>query len=141
MLNVTEKKVLGEAYSSKKALNNLTTLCDTYGGRFAGSKENRESAEYILGLYEENGFNDPHLESFKFMGCEVGESSLRITDHPARIKTLTLPMTSGGSVEGELVPVENIGDIGLDGKIMLGTNRLHLMECVESGAMRARVGH
>ena len=84
MLDVTEKKVLREAYSSKMALDNLTILCDTYGGRFAGSKENRESAEYILSLYEENGFNDPHLESFKFMGCEVGASSLRIKDHRAR---------------------------------------------------------
>ncbi len=135
MLDVTERKVLGKAYSSTKALDNLTTLCDTYGGRFAGSKENRESAEYILGLYEENGFNNPHLESFKFMGCEVGESSLKIKDHTARLKTLTLPMTPGGSVEGELVPVENMGDVDLDGKIILGSNRLPLRECVEAGAV------
>jgi hypothetical protein len=135
MLDNAERTVLEEAYSSKKALDNLITLCDTYGGRFAGSKENRESAEFILGLYEENGFNDPHLESFRFMGCEVGESSLKIKGHPARIKILTLPMTPSGSVEGELVPVENMGDVDLDGKIILGTNRLPLRECVEAGAI------
>jgi len=130
-----ERNVLGEAYSSKKAMENLTTLCDTYGGRFAGSKENRESAEYILGLYEDYGFNDPHLESFRFMGCQVGESSLSIRNHSAIIKTLTLPMTPRGSAEGELVPIENVGETDLDGKIILGTNRLPLAECVEAGAI------
>ena len=135
MLDVSERKLLGETYSSENVLDNLTTLCDTYVGRFAGSKENRDAAEYILGLYEDYGFNDPHLESFRFMGCEVGESSLQIRYHPANIKTLTLPMTPEGSVEGELVPVENIGETDLEGKIILGTNRLPLAECVEAGAI------
>lgn len=135
MLDASERKVLGEAYSSEKAMKNLTTLCDTYGGRFAGSKENREAAEYILGLYEDYGFNDPHLESFRFMGCKVGESSLKIRNHSANIKTLTLPMTPNGSTEGELVHVENIGETELYGKIILGTIRLPLAECVEAGAI------
>ena len=127
--------MLREAYSSEKALVNLTELCDTYGGRFAGSKENRDSAEFILGLYEDYGFNDPHLESFRFMGCQVGESSLKIRNHPSNIKTLTLPMTPEGSVEGELVPVEKLGKVDIEGKIILGTNRLPLAKCVEAGAI------
>jgi Iap family predicted aminopeptidase len=135
MLDAAERKVLDEAYSSEKALDNLTTLCDTYGGRFAGSNENRESAEFILGLFEDYGFNDPHLESFRFQGCEVGESSLKISNHAANIKTLTLPMTPSGSAEGELVLVEDMGEVDLDGKIILATNRLPLAECVKAGAI------
>jgi len=135
MLGNTERKVLGEAYSSNKALDDLTTLCDTYGGRFAGSKENREATEYIVGLYEENGLNDPHLEPFRFKGCQVGESSLEVKNHPTRINTLTLPMTPSGSAVGELVHVDNIGDTDLEGKIILGTNRLPLRKCVEDGAI------
>jgi aminopeptidase YwaD len=135
MLDTAERKVLGEAYSSEKAMDNLTTLCDTFGGRFAGSRENRESAEYILGLFEDFGFNDPHLESFRFMGCQVGESSLDIRNHSAKIKVLTLPMTPSGSAEGELVPVEDIEETELDGKIIIGTNRLSLAEAVEAGAI------
>ena len=53
MLNETEKKTLKEAYKSTRAMETLTTLCDEYGGRFAGTEENREAAEYILGIYEE----------------------------------------------------------------------------------------
>ena len=54
MLSKVEQKVLDKAYSSNKAYDDLVTLCDRYGGRFAGSEENREAAEYILGLYEDN---------------------------------------------------------------------------------------
>ncbi len=135
MLDVAERKVLGEAYSNDNAFGHLTSLCDTYGGRFAGSNENRESAEFILGLYEDNEFNDPHLESFRFQGCEVGKSSLKIRNHPANIKTLTLPMTPSGSAEGELVVVKEMEETELDGKIILATNRLRLAECVEAGAI------
>ncbi|MCJ7732868.1 hypothetical protein MUP51_11190, partial [Candidatus Bathyarchaeota archaeon] len=61
-----ERCILKEAYSSGRAMDNLTTLCDEYGERFSGSDENREAAEYILSLYEEYGFDNPHLEQFSF---------------------------------------------------------------------------
>ena len=53
MLNEVEKRVIGEAYTGTRPLENLMTMCDDYGGRFAGTEENREAAEYILGIYEE----------------------------------------------------------------------------------------
>ena len=90
MLSKVEKKVLDKAYSSNKAYDDLITLCDRYGGRFAGSEENREAAEYLLGLFEDSGFQNPHLESFTFKGCTVGASNLRIKGAKRRkIQTLT----------------------------------------------------
>ncbi|MCW3978204.1 MAG: hypothetical protein NWF12_00525 [Candidatus Bathyarchaeota archaeon] len=68
-LSDVERKILGEAYSSSEAMENLTVLCDDFGGRFAGSPENRAAAEFILGLFEGYGFEDPHLEAFSFLGC------------------------------------------------------------------------
>jgi hypothetical protein len=136
MLNEAERCILKEAYSSGRAMDNLTTLCDEYGGRFAGSDENR-AAEYVLSLYEEYGFDDPHLEQFSFPGCRVGESSLTIKGSNRWIQTLTLPMTPSGVVEGELVVVETGLDVethDLEGKIVLGTNRLPLSACVKAGA-------
>ncbi|MCW4050961.1 MAG: M28 family peptidase [Candidatus Bathyarchaeota archaeon] len=139
MLSETERRVLKETYSGDRALKNLTTLCDEYGGRFAGSEENRAAAEYILGLYEDIGLDDPHLESFTFPGCRVGESGLEIRGTPSKkIQTLTLPMTPSNSVEGELVAVENVEDVkplDIEGKIVLGTNRLPLRACVDAGAV------
>jgi len=139
MLNEDEKAILGEAYSSRRPLENLATLCDDYGSRFAGTEENRAAVEYILGLFEDYGLNDPHLESFKFQGCNVGESSLQILGSTTRrVQTLTLPMTPSGSVEGELVALVDAGDAGsldLDGKIIMAANRLPLRTCVEAGAV------
>ena len=36
-LNVVERKILGEIYSSSEAMDNLTVLCDEFGGRLEGS--------------------------------------------------------------------------------------------------------
>lgn len=139
MLNEDEKAILGEAYSSRRPLENLTTLCDDYGGRFAGTEENRAAAEYILGLFEGYGLDDPHLESFRFQGCSVGGSNLQILGPTDRgVRALTLPMTPSGSVEGELVALVDTVDEGsleLDGKIIMATNRLPLKACVEAGAV------
>ncbi len=46
MLNEAEKRVIGEAYTSTRSLENLITLCDEYCGRFAGTEENREAASF-----------------------------------------------------------------------------------------------
>jgi hypothetical protein len=92
MLSKTEKIVLKEAYRSDKAMETLITLCDDYGGRFAGTEENQMAAEYILSLYEDYNFNNPHLEHFSFPGCKVGESSLIIKGTNRAIETLSLPM-------------------------------------------------
>jgi len=137
MLSEVEKRILEEAYSSTEAMENLTVLCDEYGGRFAGSEDNRAAAEFILGLYEEYGFVDLHLESFRFPGCEVISSSLEVKDPIQRIlQPLTLPMTPSGEVEAEVVFVEGPDEVPdeVDGKIVLGLNRLPLARCVEAGA-------
>lgn len=137
MLTPIERKIQEEAYSSKKAMKNLTTLCDEYGGRFAGTQENMDSAEYLLGLFEEYQFNDPHLEHFTFKGCTVGESGLKVLGSGRIISTLTLPMTPSGIVDGELVVVEEPGvvdSLDLEGRIILATNRLSLGACVNAGA-------
>ena len=138
MLSEAEKQVQKEAYQSTRAHETLTTLCDEFGGRFAGTEENDQAAEYILGLFEENGFDNPHLERFTFQGCSVGDSSLTIKSTNRNIPTLTLPMTPSGPVDGEVVSVETMEDVAsvdLDGKIILGTNRLPLKACVDAGAV------
>lgn len=130
MLSKEEMVIRREAYSGRSSLDNLTTLCDDYGGRFAGTEECDAAAEFILGLYEDYGFSDPHLESFTFMGCRVGDSSLAIKGSgPKVVQTLTLPMTPSGTVEGSLVSVDGVTDVSslnLEGKIILATNRLNL---------------
>jgi aminopeptidase YwaD len=135
-LSDVERRILGEAYSSSEAMENLTVLCDDFGGRFAGSPENRAAAEFILGLFEGYGFEDPHLEAFSFPGCEVGPSSLRVVEPVRRaIPCLTLPMTATGGAEAELIYVgdgSRIQEQDLEGKIALGTIRLPMIRDPEA---------
>jgi hypothetical protein len=130
-LSEVERRILGEAYSSSEAMVNLSVLCADFGGRFAGSPENEAAAEFILGLFEKYGFDDPHIEPFSFTGCEVGPSTLRVVEPIEKtIPCLTLPMTEPGVAEAELVYVgdgSGVEDLDPDGKIALGTIRLPII--------------
>jgi len=83
-LSKVEKEIIGEIYSSSEAMDNLTILCDEFGGRLAGSEMNREATEFILGKYEDYGFENPHLESMRFLGCNVISGSLEILEPVSR---------------------------------------------------------
>jgi hypothetical protein len=126
-LSKVEKRVIREIHSSYEAIHNIEVLCDDFNGRFSGTKENKTAAEFILGKYEDYGFENPHLESFKFKGCETGASTLQITEPVKRnIPCLTLPMTFSGEVEAEVVFVENekaVSTLELSDKIVMGLQR------------------
>lgn len=110
-LSGIEKKLLGEIYSSSEALDNLTVLCDEYGGRFVGTPENRKAAEFLLSRFEEYEFEDPHLEKFKTPGCKVNYSSLKIIKPEKKVSCLTLPMTASGEAEAEVVFLEEDAEV------------------------------
>jgi hypothetical protein len=126
-LDDVERRILGEAHSSSEAMETLTALCDDYGGRFAGTPENRAAAEFLLGRFEECGFEAPHLETFKFMGCEVGPSKLQILEPIGKeVPCLTLPMTAPGEAEADLVFIDGETELdpgGLEGKVVVGPIR------------------
>jgi len=136
-----EKEILGEVYTSSDAYDNLVTLCDRYGGRLAGSPENRQAAEFILGKFEEYGFDDPHLESFTFPGGEVLGGSLDVLSPIKRaVRCIVLPMTVTGDVEGEVVWLGHGEDLDkklgeLDGKVILTTDRGPIKRSVMAGAV------
>lgn len=126
-LSEIERRILGEVYSSKEVMENLTILCDEYGGRFAGTEENRGACEYMLGKFEEYGFENPHLETFTFKGCKVGPSRLQILEPVHKvIPCLTLPMTVSGEAEGELVWLDPMDEYEIDelaGKAVMAPSR------------------
>ncbi len=140
-LSEIEKRIIGEIRSSSEAMDNLIVLCDEYGGRLAGSEENRGAAEFILGKFEEYGFEDPHLESFKFPGSEAISGKLEIVDPVRReIPCICLPMTVTGEVEADVVYLghgenldEQLGD--MEGKIILTSDRAPIPKSVMAGAV------
>jgi hypothetical protein len=136
-LSGVERRILGEVYSTSEAMTNLTVLCDDFGGRLAGTEENKAAAEFILGRFEEYGFEDPHLESFRFQGCEVGPSRLEVVE-PVRksIPCLTLPMTASGEAEAELIFLDKSTiheEEELKGKVVAGVTRHPLIRSPGAG--------
>jgi len=110
-------------------------------GRLAGSENNRGAAEFILSKYEEYGFENPHLESFKFPGTEAILGKLEILD-PIRkeIPCICLPKTVTGEVEADVVYLghgeileEKLDD--LEGKIILTSDRGPIQKSVMAGAV------
>ncbi|MFB0558837.1 MAG: M28 family peptidase [Candidatus Bathyarchaeia archaeon] len=136
-LTEVERRILGEVYSSSEAMENLTVLCDDFGGRVAGTPENRAAAEFILGMFEEYGFEDLHLEAFRFLGCETGPSTLEVVKPTKKyIPCLTPPMTASGVSKADLVYLGDVSDIDEDdveGKIVLGQVRPPMIRSSEAG--------
>lgn len=136
-LSSAENKILGEIYSSSKAMDNLTVLCDEYGGRFVGTPENRNAAEFLLSKFEEYEFENPHLEEFKTPACKVKYSSLEIAKPEKKIPCLTLPMTASGEIQAEVVFLEEGTEVEkekVDGKIIMSNTRTPLKKSAEFGA-------
>jgi len=137
-LSKVERKILGEIYSSSEAMDNLTVLCDEYGGRFVGTPENRAAAEFVISRFEEYGFENPHLEAFKTPGCKVISSSLDIVEPKKKVSCLTLPMTASGEAEAEVVFIEDGAKVKrdeVDGKIIMANTRAPLTKGAELGAL------
>jgi len=140
-LTGVEKRVVGEVYSSSEGMDNLMVLCDEFGGRLAGTSENRAAAEFIKAKFEEYGFENPHLETFKFPGCEVISSELEIVDPIKKaIPCLTLPMTASGEAEAEVIYLnegldfEDLKD-DIEGKIAMASTRQYLESSFKAGAL------
>lgn len=140
-LTESERKIIGEVYTSSEAYDNLVTLCDRFGGRLAGSPENKGAAEFILGKFKEYGFQDPHLEPFKFPGSEVIGGGLEALEPVKKtIPSIVLPMTVTGEAEGEVVYLghgENLEKqlSDLEGKIILTSDRGPIIKSVMAGAI------
>jgi len=136
-LSDVERKLLGEIYSSSEAMDNLTVLCDEYGGRFVGTPENRAAAEFTLSKFEKYEFENPHLEAFKTPGCKVISSSLEIVKPKKKISCLTLPMTASRETKAEIVFLDEGAEVkedAVNGKIIMSNTRAPIRKGAEFGA-------
>jgi len=136
-LSDVERSIIGEICSSSEAMDNLTVLCDEYGGRFVGTPENRAAAEFVLSRFENYGFENPHLEAFKTPGCKVISSNMEIVEPKQNVRCLTLPMTASGETEAEVVFLEDGAEVKEDevnGKIIMANTRAPLRKGADLGA-------
>jgi Iap family predicted aminopeptidase len=98
-----DKKILGETYRSRKPLDIVTHLCDEYESRWPGSGLDKASCKYMADKLKEYGLENVHLEKFSLPGWIREKSSLEVLfPKQKQIDCIALPMSSEGSVEGEL---------------------------------------
>jgi len=129
-----DKRILGQAYGSTEAIDNLIVLCDEYNSRWPGSGDDKAACEYMVGKLGEYGLDNPHMEKFTHPGWIRGSSSLHVTaPNEKKIPCIALPMGCEGEIETELVflgdgPVDIYEERKdeIDGKIVMVTSRTPL---------------
>jgi Zn-dependent M28 family amino/carboxypeptidase len=100
----TDRKILGDVYTSTEAMDNLIVLCDDFGSRFGGTEGERQAAEFFRAKMEEYGLSNAHLEPVEYIGWTRGEARLEIIS-PIRkvIPCITLPHSPPTDLEGIIV--------------------------------------
>jgi Iap family predicted aminopeptidase len=103
-LSELDKRILGEAYSSKDTMETVTTLCDEYGSRWPGSGDDKKACEYMAEKLKSFGLKNVHLEKFSHPGWIRGSSSLTVLEPKKKmIECIALPVSGEGVVEADLI--------------------------------------
>jgi Iap family predicted aminopeptidase len=101
-----ERQLIGDAWTSDEPFQNLLTLCDDIGNRWAGSASEHAAGEYIRSKLSAYGLQNVRLEPVQFGAWERGEAVLRMTQPVAKtFSCVALPYCPAGEIEAELIDV------------------------------------
>jgi Peptidase family M28 len=73
-----DRHMCGNIWTSTELLSNHRTLCLTYNGRFAGSRDAAGAAEFIESKFSEYGLDAVHREPFDLTTWERGTAELEM---------------------------------------------------------------
>jgi Iap family predicted aminopeptidase len=104
----TDREIVGDIYTSSELMDNLRILCDEFGSRFAGSKDERKSAEFMKAKLEAYGLKRVTLEAVQYNGWQRGDVQLKIVSPVQKsIPCITLPHSPAVDLEGQVI---DLGD-------------------------------
>ncbi|MEM7345050.1 MAG: M20/M25/M40 family metallo-hydrolase [Chloroflexota bacterium] len=104
----TDQKIVGNIFTSREVMDNLTILCDDFGSRFGGTEGERLAAEFIKDKLIEYGLSNVHLETVDYVSWTRGEVSLEIISPIQKeIPCITLPHSPPTEMEGTLVDLRD----------------------------------
>lgn len=102
----SERRVLGEVWTSDESYRHLRHLCDDLGSRFGGSASEHAAAAFLLQQMRAYGLRDGHLEAFPVYTWERGACELALVEPvERRLPAIALPFAGSGDFAGELVDV------------------------------------
>ena len=95
--------MVGDIYTSHEVMENLITLCDEFGSRFAGTPGERQAADFIAACFRSAGLMNAQLEPYLYQGWSRGEATLRIIEPMEReIPCIALPYCPSSELTAEL---------------------------------------
>ena len=125
-------QAIGDLWTSRGILDDVTELCDGYGNRFAGSESEARAREFIVEKFREYGLEDVTIEPCRYTGWRRGSCELELLAPRQRsltaISMVHAAPTPPGGLEGEVISVgqgtpeefEKLGD-QVRGKIAMAT--------------------
>jgi Zn-dependent M28 family amino/carboxypeptidase len=103
-----DRQIVGEVYTSREAMHNLSILCDDFGSRFGGTEGERLAAEFFVVKLQEYGLTDVHTERVPYVGWTRGPASLEVLAPVQNtLRCISLPHSPAVELEGTLI---DLGD-------------------------------
>ena len=101
-----DRQIVGDIYTSNELMVNLSTLCDVYGARFAGSDAEAQAAEFMRSRLESYGLPTVFLEPVRYTGWRRGKAALDVLGPvPRAIPCISLPHSPPANLEAQLFDV------------------------------------
>jgi len=106
-LEAIDRTIIGDIWGSNEVWQNLVTLCDEIGTRFAGARGERKAVDFLIEKAREYGLENVHMEEFEYGGWTRGQpAKLRLlSPQEQEIPCVSLPRCPTGEVAGEVVSV------------------------------------
>ena len=102
----TDRRMVGDIYTSTEVMDNLTVLCDDFGARFAGTPQERQAAEFIVETFRRYGLENARLEEYPYAGWSRGRATLEVVEPVQKeIPCISLPYCPAGDITVELISV------------------------------------
>ena len=101
-----DRQMVGDIYTSREVMENLTVLCDEYGARFAGTPEEYEAANFIAACFKRYGLQNVKLEPYPYAGWTRGAATLEVMEPIRRtLHCISLPYCPAADITTELLSV------------------------------------
>ncbi len=101
-----DQQMVGDIYTAREVMDNLTVLCDDFGSRFAGTPDERRAADFICETFNRYGLKDARLESYPYAGWSRGPATLEIVEPIHRsLHCISLPYCPTDDTTAELISV------------------------------------
>ena len=101
-----DQQMVGDIYTSREVMENLTVLCDEYGARFAGTPEEYDAANFIAACFKRYGLQNVKLETYPYAGWTRGTATLEVLEPIRRtLHCISLPYCPAADITTALVSV------------------------------------